>query len=114
MARPEICTTYGHTLVANHECPNCTHRVCRWGYTDEKQIRVQAREQGIKPNLSGPHLAACASTSGARPRWPAHGGSRRSKRSPRRLPRSLQRRTRRGASARRARPRRRRTAWLVG
>jgi hypothetical protein len=54
MARPEICTTYGHTLVANHECPNCTHRVCRWCYVDEKQIRVQAREQGVKPNLAGP------------------------------------------------------------
>jgi hypothetical protein len=27
MARPEICTTYGHTLVANHNCRNCTHCV---------------------------------------------------------------------------------------
>jgi hypothetical protein len=54
MARPEICTTYGDTLVANHECPDCTHRVCRWCYVDEKQIRAQAREQGIKPNLAGP------------------------------------------------------------
>ena len=54
MPRPEICTRYGHTLVANHECPNCTHRVCRWCYLDEKQIRVQAREEGIKPNVAGP------------------------------------------------------------
>jgi hypothetical protein len=54
MARPEICTTYGHTLVANHGCPNCTHRVCRWCYVDEKQIRMQAREQGVKPNVNGP------------------------------------------------------------
>jgi hypothetical protein len=52
--KPEICTTYGHTLIANHDCPSCNHRVCRWCYLDEKEIRVQAREQGVKPNLNGP------------------------------------------------------------
>jgi hypothetical protein len=52
--KPEICTTYGHTLIANHDCPSCNHRVCRWCYVDEKEIRVQAREQGMKPNLNGP------------------------------------------------------------
>jgi hypothetical protein len=50
----EICTTYGHTLIANHDCPSCNHRVCRWCYVDEKEIRVQARERGEKPNLNGP------------------------------------------------------------
>ena len=52
--KPEICTTYGHALVANHDCPSCNHRVCRWCYVDEKEIRVQARERGMKPNLNGP------------------------------------------------------------
>jgi hypothetical protein len=46
--KPDICTTYGHALVANHDCPSCNHRVCRWCYV------VQARERGEKPNLSGP------------------------------------------------------------
>jgi hypothetical protein len=32
----------------------CNHRVCRWCYVDEKEIRVQARELGVKPNLNGP------------------------------------------------------------
>jgi hypothetical protein len=52
--KPEICTTYGHVLVANHDCPSCNHRVCRWCYVDEKEIRIQARERGEKPNFSGP------------------------------------------------------------
>ena len=52
--KPESCTTYGHTLIANHDCPSCNHRVCRWCYVDEKEIRVQARELGVKPNLNGP------------------------------------------------------------
>ena len=33
---------------------SCNHRVCRWCYVDEKEIRIQARERGEKPNLSGP------------------------------------------------------------
>jgi hypothetical protein len=52
--KPEVCTTCGHALVANHDCPSCNHRVCRWCYVDEKEIRIQARERGMKPNLSGP------------------------------------------------------------
>jgi len=52
--KPDICTTYGHALVANHDCPTCNHRVYRWCYVDDKPIRVQARERGVKPNLNGP------------------------------------------------------------
>jgi hypothetical protein len=33
---------------------NWLHRVCRWCYVDEKEIRIQARDRGEKPNFSGP------------------------------------------------------------
>jgi hypothetical protein len=54
MARPEVCKQYGHYLVKNHECSDCTHRVCKWCYTDERIIRDYAKEKGEKASFNGP------------------------------------------------------------